>query len=268
MTTQERYAFLPMETPERVTQGSQTSQDTALQGLKHESAEAGSAADESPTGHDRATIEPAEDTEPRVTWWQLMIPQHRALKLKTPNRFQHIGYDEVFKQIDPVFQGLKQSGGGMVALTGKPGTGKTRLLDTLIQEAQNGTGAWVIHLRGRKATRHQPFGAIKDWLGSDLPYSGQMPSERRLTHIASFRRSLMGLLTSKPLLLVVDDLHLLDSASLATIEAVLPLMKTHRLLVMLTSREKSVDHESHTDWRKLLGKSRRKFTLLVGFVIR
>ncbi len=171
-------------------------------------------------------------------WWAVQVPPFSPAPVTAIRRHQLPDYGGALLALDPVLTGFKLGAGrgGGIAIMGAPGTGKTRLLEVLRAELQRTTKPWIIHLRGRNAASDEPFGAIRHWLGAEVISNSQAPAERRLSHIATFRRSLIGLLMSKPLLLLVDDIHLLDSASLATLRAVLPLTISHPLLVIVTAR--------------------------------
>jgi hypothetical protein len=141
--------------------------------------------------------------------------------------------------------------GAFVLLTGVAGTGKTRLLEASLNSLPVGFRPWQIHIRGRRSQSDQPFHAIRTWLGSDLPTDSLPPEERRWSYLATFRRSVLGLLASKPLLLIVDDAHLLDNASLDTLQTVLPLVLTHRLFLWMTARPDEGNPRWQSFWATL-----------------
>jgi len=176
-------------------------------------------------------IEPPDAKDP--AWYKLEPASGKGRKAL--KRWHLDDSAAIFTRLDPILDKAKGQG-GFIAVVGAAGSGKTRLLECLADELESSTKAWLIHLRGRDAKTHQPFGAIRSWLGAELQQTSLSPRERRLTHIATFRRSVIGLLNSKPLLLVVDDAHLLDSGSLETLQAVLPLIATHRLMFLLGAR--------------------------------
>jgi tetratricopeptide (TPR) repeat protein len=187
-------------------------------------------------------------------WWRLSIPQSQSDGARHPKRGEMTGQGDAFARIDPMLARLAQTGqGGMVTLVGLPGTGKTRMLDTIIGEQQSIHHPWLIHLRGRNHIQYQPFGAIRHWLGGEIAKPRRAPVEQRALHISTFQQSLIGLLKSKPLLLVVDDAHLLDSGSLDTLRAILPLMASYQLIILLTAQPAKGD----SVWREVVASAER-----------
>jgi DNA-binding NarL/FixJ family response regulator len=126
-----------------------------------------------------------------------------------------------------------------VAVTGEPGIGKTRLLDELAKRGTDG-GHLVLTGRGSELERELPFGVWVDalddhvaWLGLErlkrmlgdrvgelalvLPSAGPaaaaLPDERFRAHRA-VRALAERLAAIEPLVVVLDDLHWADGASL------------------------------------------------------
>lgn len=232
LATRERYTYTALESSSR----------TATP-----SPEAKAAAPETP---DPVRHEDAKD--PR--WWLLSLPTKAPPSPPATKRYRLQGYSSIFERIDTLLDKFKtHKEGGLVILSGLPGTGKTRLLELFSHEIQNSTHSWLIHLRGREARSDQPFSAIQHWLGGDIHATPQAPRERRLSYVATFRRSVVGLLGSKPLLMLVDDVHLLDSGSLATLKAVLPLTASHHLMIIMTARPQ----QASSEWETMLEAARR-----------
>ena len=199
-------------------------------------------------------MQPGESVANDPEWWRLTIPQSPSDTAHHPKRGELSGVAATFSRIDPLLARLKQTErGGLVSIVGLPGTGKTRLLDTLVGEQQSNSHPWLIHLRGRNHIQYQPFGAIRHWLGGEITQPRRAPLEQRALHISTFQQSLLGLLRSKPLLLVVDDAHLLDSGSLDTLRAILPLMTGHPLVILLTAHPS----KGNTVWQEVVASAER-----------
>lgn len=178
------------------------------------------------------------DAIPQVTaWMQLATPQAVAPQV-SPLRRTQLGLEmPSFKQLEPMLEGFKlRQKGGVIGIEGLAGTGKTRILEWLIDDLKSGQKKWLIHLRAREVTPHEPFGAIRHWLGEDFVPPISTSEERHLSHLATFRRSVLGLLNSRPLILAVDDVHLLDSGSLSALRAILPLTVSYPLAMLLSAR--------------------------------
>jgi tetratricopeptide (TPR) repeat protein len=198
------------------------------------------------------------DPSPQPQHWMILAtPQAVPARAPAKRRTFLGGEDPWVKPLAPLLDNFKmRRKGGVIGIEGLPGTGKTRLLDWLIEEGKHGHKAWLIHLHCREATRHEPFGAIRHWLGEDFVPPVSTAEERHLSHLATFRRSVVGLLNSRPLILAVDDAHLLDSGSLEALRAILPLTASHPLLVILTARPPQRDQAEPSaaaeSWRDLL----------------
>jgi DNA-binding NarL/FixJ family response regulator/tetratricopeptide (TPR) repeat protein len=135
---------------------------------------------------------------------------------------------------------------GIVALSGDPGIGKTRLLEELLQRA-DAAGHLVLSGRAAELERELPFGVWVDALadyaaslgpdrlerlvgeqaaelapvvpgltGLDAPAGGRLQDERYRTHFA-VRALLEALGARRPAVLALDDLHWADDASLELI---------------------------------------------------
>ncbi|HEX5980371.1 MAG TPA: BREX system ATP-binding domain-containing protein [Thermoleophilaceae bacterium] len=163
----------------------------------------------------------------------------------TPARL--VGRDAELEQLEAALDTLDDGGPAYVTVEGEPGIGKTRLLDELRARAQ-ARGHVVLSGASAEFEREMPFGVWVDaldayvasqelarhesWdeglaaeLGQVLPAlraaggdGGAVADERFRAHRAVSR--LLGLIAEeKPLVLVLDDLHWSDGASVELIAA-------------------------------------------------
>lgn len=204
---------------------------------------------ETETRYDYAMVRGSEQQNPQ--WWSLITPYQHIKSNILPNRQQLVGKEDLFTAVDAVLDRLgTKKQGVLIMLEGEAGSGKTQLLDILRAEIRSTLPAMLIHLRGHPESRYEPFGVLREWLGEDIEVSTHDPKERQRAYLAAFHNSLLGVLRTRPVLLVIDNVHLLDSASLQALHAIFPLMAHYPLIMLLTSRPEA-------RWQKLLQKVQR-----------
>lgn len=101
--------------------------------------------------------------------------------------------------------------GTSVLLAGPAGTGKTRLATELLDRAR-GHGFATIHITATRAAAEIPFGAFAGTLFTDdepLP----MPISQRAEWMRSAVRRLAAMGGQHPVVVLVDDIHLVDPVS-------------------------------------------------------
>ena len=160
---------------------------------------------------------------------------------------------------------LETPAGGLIAITGEPGQGKTDLLEHAAMSARR-TGAVVAWARGHAGTESVALGPwralltdlveqVDDETLADLtgPRSAELamlvpeigdrrgitPTEARdpLALNDSVARFLRRLSTERPLVLCFDDLHWVDPASVRLLGFVIPTLRTHPATVLATWRD-------------------------------
>ncbi|MCI4360879.1 MAG: AAA family ATPase, partial [Thermoplasmata archaeon] len=145
--------------------------------------------------------------------------------------------------------------GGLTLIEGEAGVGKTTLVDGLIRDARS-KGLRVLSARAPSLENPPPFHLIREALGSRRPGSDE--PVRSLPPLAVIPTALRGggedgegrgaeawrdselasdLLSEgedAPTVVVLEDVHLADEGSLATLSILAPQLLTHPLWVVLT----------------------------------
>jgi predicted ATPase len=204
------------------------------------------------------------------------VPVPTGLLLGTVLRTRMVGRDVELRELKSSVE-LAASGHGQVALVeGEPGIGKTRL----VQEAQvyarlRGFGALVGHCYEQEtAAPYLPFielfqsrfremdpTALRQELGANAPEFVKLipevreslpelepspplePVQERLRLFASVARQLVTLSRKSPLVLILEDLHWADAASLSLLQHLARALKGERVLIIGTYRDVEVDRK-------------------------
>ncbi len=180
-----------------------------------------------------------------------------------------VGRDREMAVLEAALSEARGGRGRLVLLVGEPGIGKTRLADELAARAGDGTrvlwgrcweagGApaywpWIEMLRpllteGDAATLASELGPAAIPLASLIPELGErLPGlaalsredseQNRFMVFDAVARFLRVVASRAPLVLVLDDLHVADRASLRLLEFVARSLRTMRALVVATYRE-------------------------------
>jgi tetratricopeptide (TPR) repeat protein len=134
----------------------------------------------------------------------------------------------------------------VLALTGEPGIGKTRMLEALAAStiAQGGKAAWGRMLEVGLTPPFWPFTQILNALETDddrAPLLGGLAERAdaaaRLAHFAEVAAFLVRRAKATPIALLFDDLHVADPSSLQLLEYLLPLLVRERVIVALAARD-------------------------------
>jgi len=173
--------------------------------------------------------------------------------------------------------------GGLLLVTGEPGIGKTRFSEEIIRFVQQRGGRtlcgacnedraapaywpWVPILRGLGGEHDSvaPGGAdpiarfLQDLLASNTPpiaVAGALAEENRFLFFDSVSQALHANAARSPLLIILDDLHAADVASLSLLNAIAPTLRSGRALIVGTFRE--ADIERRPDAIRLLNTAAR-----------
>jgi class 3 adenylate cyclase/tetratricopeptide (TPR) repeat protein len=163
--------------------------------------------------------------------------------------------------------------GGFVMLVGEPGIGKTRTLEECAETAR-AEGALVLWGRCYEGEAARPYGPFVEALGDyargaapevlradlgfgaaplarlvpalrdrlpDIPEPAPMqPDEERVRLLDAVAQFVIGLAARAPVVLVLDDLHWADAASVAVVRHVARFAPRHRLLLLGAYRDVEV----------------------------
>jgi hypothetical protein len=179
-----------------------------------------------------------------------------------------VGRDAELSALSAALARAASGRGRIVAITGEPGIGKTRLVDEFVRTAglppsrvlrgrcpeQAGVPSYWPWTRVLRALAGSVgIEAVREALGDDLPAIGPLlpalgvrgapgsaPSDAaaRYELFAAATALLCRVAASEPLLVVLEDVHWADEASLALLEFVAQEIDGARLLLLLTLRDR------------------------------
>jgi predicted ATPase len=181
---------------------------------------------------------------------QTFPPGHHA-------RYPLVGRERELALLRETFDGALEGHGGLVLVGGEAGIGKTTLVQAFIAEAAE-QGALVLTGGCYDLTVTPPYGPwldIADRYPDDpslpeLPEVlkrgtgvGELTSQLALFEVA--RDFLTEVATVQPLVLVLEDLHWADPASLDLLRFLARQLDGHRLLIVVTYRDDEVGVDHH-----------------------
>jgi DNA-binding CsgD family transcriptional regulator len=162
-----------------------------------------------------------------------------------------IGREQERLAIDRVLAEARAGRSGVVALVGEPGIGKTALLE---HTATAATGMRRLRARGVESETDVPFAGLAELLGPALACIGRIPAPQAaalsgalaLGPAAAGDRFAIGAATLSllsayaddgPLLLILDDVHLLDRSSAEALLFAFRRLVDDPIAVVLAARE-------------------------------
>jgi DNA-binding CsgD family transcriptional regulator len=147
------------------------------------------------------------------------------LRRTVPGDWPLIGRADEMRQLRKIL--LEEVGGGVV-LSGAAGVGKSRIGAECLRIAEE-VGLATAHAIATESAAHVPFGALAPLLPSVSPGEHHSPVDL----LRRFSASLTSKAGVRPLVLLVDDAHLLDHSSATLIHQ---LVLTRSATVLLTLR--------------------------------
>jgi DNA-binding CsgD family transcriptional regulator len=165
-----------------------------------------------------------------------------------------IGREAELSRLDACMADAENGAGHLVLLSGEPGIGKTRLASAATERARarGFVTAWGSCRETAGAPPYWPWTQLlRTLLGTEVAAAGRLatlvdPEGARSLETDRFRlfdtvgRELADVAASRPLLLVLDDLHRADEASILLLRFVLPTIRDHALILLGTYRDTEV----------------------------
>ncbi|GMV15339.1 MAG: hypothetical protein AMXMBFR56_35630 [Polyangiaceae bacterium] len=154
-----------------------------------------------------------------------------------------VARDHELGEIEAALRRAQTTAGALYLVSGEPGIGKSRLCGEAAEVARKlgVTVVWGRCWEGRGAPPFWPWIEVFETLGrafpSALSVAGSAPADARFAMFRQVVRSLGQVTRDTPLLLVLEDLHAADVASLELLELVASQAQTLRALVMGTFRD-------------------------------
>jgi DNA-binding CsgD family transcriptional regulator/tetratricopeptide (TPR) repeat protein len=172
-----------------------------------------------------------------------------------------VGRDAELASLEQILAGRGQ-GAGVVAVTGDPGVGKTRLLGAMRQAAER-AGWRVLYWHAADAPRYRPCDGLRDLIApilAEIPeIADEPPSASRWpaadggtscspeplpdgTHSCHIRaRALLDRASAvRPLLVILDDLHWADAVIADLVEQLMRSGQPGQLLITLAYRPRQI----------------------------
>jgi class 3 adenylate cyclase/tetratricopeptide (TPR) repeat protein len=195
-----------------------------------------------------------------------------ALLARTP----FAGRREEFERLERRLEVARSGRGGLAFVIGEPGIGKTRLLEEFAARARTGGAQvlWGCCFEGELSRPFGPFaegiasyakesdtGALRDEVGTfggivakiapelreklpDLPVPEALaPEEERYRLLDAVAQVLWAFARKAPLVLVLDDLHWADGATLLLLRHLSRFLSRHRVLLLGAYRDVELDRQ-------------------------
>jgi len=198
-------------------------------------------------------------------------PERQALQVNAPATFMlpFVGRDSELEQLAAAWSRAARGRGGALLVSGEAGIGKTRLVSQLAMraEAEGGRVLWGATSSPESVAYQSLADALRNavpmiaastlrplWLASlaqivpelrsrvpDLPDLPPIDPQRERTRLfEAIATTLEALSTPRPLLLVLEDLHWAEAATIAALEFLVARVTQRSILVIGTYRDEEV----------------------------
>jgi DNA-binding winged helix-turn-helix (wHTH) protein len=208
--------------------------------------------------------------------YELVVDPDRAVGLLA--RAPFVGRDGALARVAAALAKAEAGEGRIVFVTGEPGIGKTRFLEELAARAR-ATGAQVIGGAAREGALGRPFGpfaealaawsagedpaALRDALSRHASVVAELvpelrdrlpdladaprlaPDDQRARVLDAAAQAFWSASQRKPLVLLLDDLHWADAATVTLLRHLARFVERHRVLIVGAFRDAELDRE-HT----------------------
>lgn len=162
-----------------------------------------------------------------------------------------VGRARELEELDASLARVRQGHGAVVLLAGEPGIGKTRLAEALAERASaagalvawgrcwesGGAPAYWPWIQALRSIPGSDAAVTAELLASPAQTSGGEADDARFARFDAVDRRLRDIALERPLVLVLDDLHSADRASLLLLRFVGRSLADRRLLALGTYRE-------------------------------
>ena len=184
----------------------------------------------------------------------MAIPGGSPAALPLPQETPLVGRDRELATLREHLAAARAGRGSLVLIGGEAGIGKTALAEALGREAV-AQGALLLVGRGYDLTETPPYGPWRELFDRSPRAVGRSPLPAVLARgavhgvasqpalFAQVRDSLAALAARQPLVLLLDDLHWADPASLELLRALARRLAPLPLLLIGTYRAEAVDRD-------------------------
>ncbi len=200
---------------------------------------------------DELGVAPSADTE--TLYLDLLGSEEAAARPVTlPGELALVGRDGMLQTFEHMVRGLGEGRGTVAILEGEAGIGKSRLLREVAERARR-SDVRVVWATCREPEWAPPYGPIVEMLPGLAPLGppalverlerriglagSPVGHEERFAAREDLRRLLLAAAADGPILVVIDDLHWADDATIAAVRHAAPVVAEAPLLLVFSLRD-------------------------------